>query len=440
MFRMAAVALIGGTILSACLPLDENQLIETGIGTNLPTADIAEQSKLLDEYLKYMCAGAGITELDVDGEAPECPMSQLNPGHMTVLVRAAFNDIDRRCDSYLQWLSSRRRNNPATLRQLDNVGVATRAIMHIAGASRDPISLASIAFGLARDTFSNFYSRLLLQVETSTVELIVYEQRKKFRIATNDTMIRYKPDAIHMMRQYLLICTPHVIENNINVASRFSVAGTGPPPSSSAGTAANLSTLSRSGLVRRSAPVRAPQRTNRGRAPRQVVPNTQAKFHIDASTLRRAQSALCVPTTGSYDLKTQIGLSIYETVTYAGVSGSQASLFNSNLDGQEADGLAALGACAPGLRNYQERQLFGNKVDNTSIESFREALATKAAALNTNLAAPDKIVVPAKDTAATLDSLRGTIARMKTAMGLSEKNAARLYLNQEITPSFFQQL
>ena len=42
--------------------------------------------------------------------------------------------------------------------------------MFTAGASASALTIAGLAFGLASDTFTNYYSRLLLEIEKSTVE------------------------------------------------------------------------------------------------------------------------------------------------------------------------------------------------------------------------------------------------------------------------------
>ena len=157
----------------------------------------------------------------VDG-IPVCD-PQSGAAGWTLLVRAGFNDIDRRCDSYLAWLNARRRNRNAILSQITDTRNFTEAVMFTAGASASALTVAGLAFGLASNTFTNYYSRLLLEIEKSTVEVLVHEKRLQYREALN-TRITSRPDAIHVLREYLLICTPHYIENKINQRTRDSVS------------------------------------------------------------------------------------------------------------------------------------------------------------------------------------------------------------------------
>jgi hypothetical protein len=214
---------------AGCTPFGENSRIERGIGTDLYTSETARNTQLLDLYLRHMCVQGGVGRLD-DQNRPFCGMDGSDSSGWTLVVKAGFNDIDRRCDAYLAWLNSKRRTNNSVLNQLSQTATATQSIMRIAGASANPLTLVGIGFGLTRDTFTNYYSRLLLEVESSTVELVVTENRNQFRDAFADTAVQYRPDAVHILRSYLLICTPHVIENNINIRTRFSVAGNIAPP------------------------------------------------------------------------------------------------------------------------------------------------------------------------------------------------------------------
>lgn len=432
--KAGAALLSVALVAAACMPWEENKLIEQGIGTTLHSPDVPEHSRLLDQYLRFMCVEAGIATLSPEGD-PHCNVNALSPREMTVLVRAGFNDIDRRCDSYLAWLNTKRRSNAAINNQLNQVGTATAAIMNIAGASRDPISLAAVAFGLAADSFNNFYSRLLLEVEASTVELIVSKNRQEFRKDLNNTMVHFRPDALHILRSYLLICTPHVIENNINIRSRFSVSGNIAAPQDTFGNDVSRSTLSRSGLVRRQAPVRAAQRTTRGRARPEKVPGLERQ-QLAAATLKRVQLSLCVPESGRYDERTKQGLRIWESVVLTGQS-QPGLVANSKLDGAEADILSTEPACGQGLRNFQERDIFSNNIERRTLARLKSLLEDKAKELN---AAGGSVQLTLPETVSSLDELRPSIAKLKGAMGIAETAADKKHLNLEITPSFFRSL
>jgi hypothetical protein len=99
-----------------------------------------------------------------------------------LIVQAGLNDVDRRCDSYLAWLDDRRRTNNAILKEFGDVTVASQAIMRVAGVGANPITLAGLAFGLASNTFTNINSRLLLEVDKTTVQTLVLRRRNDFRV------------------------------------------------------------------------------------------------------------------------------------------------------------------------------------------------------------------------------------------------------------------
>ena len=137
-----------------------------------------------------------------------------------------MNDIDRRCDSYLAWLDDRRRTNNAVLKELGDITVASQAIMRVAGVGANPITLAGLAFGLAANTFTNVNSRLLLEVDKTTVQTLVLRRRDDYRLELQRIRIDTRPAAVHALRSYLNICTPFTIETDINTTvTVFQVGG-----------------------------------------------------------------------------------------------------------------------------------------------------------------------------------------------------------------------
>jgi hypothetical protein len=134
------------------------------------------------------------------------------------IVQAGLNDVDRRCDGYLAWLDDRRRTNNAVLKEIGDITVASQAIMRVAGVGPNPITLAGLAFGLASNTFTNINSRLLLEVDKTTVQTLVLRRRGEFRLDLKNKKITFtdRPNAIYALRQYLTICTPFAIETDIN--------------------------------------------------------------------------------------------------------------------------------------------------------------------------------------------------------------------------------
>lgn len=140
----------------------------------------------------------------------------MTPPEWTLFVQAGMNDIDRRCDTYLTWLDDKRRSREPVLKQLADMGAATAGILQAANVGAAPIAMVGIAFGLAADTFTNVNSRLLFEINQSTVQEIVFRREQQFRAAVVRKAIISRPDAIHALRLYLRICMPITIETEIN--------------------------------------------------------------------------------------------------------------------------------------------------------------------------------------------------------------------------------
>ena len=128
-----------------------------------------------------------------------------------------MNDIDRRCDAYLEWLDNKRRNKGPLLKQLADVQGATTTIMGLI----DPGSAAAMqivgqAFGLLRNSIENYHSRLLLEIEPSTRNSVVLTALRETRAQINAVSVSSKPEAEYLLREYLRRCLPFAIESRIN--------------------------------------------------------------------------------------------------------------------------------------------------------------------------------------------------------------------------------
>ncbi len=207
------VACVGLALLVSGCDTTDSRYFRYGIGTDLYSEDIVQATQYQDIYLTELCRQALPVLSTSDGP---CLNASLGPNDWNLLVQAGLNDVDRRCDSYLAWLDDRRRTNNAVLKELGDVTVASQAIMRVAGVSANPITLAGLAFGLAANTFTNINSRLLLEVDKTTVQTLVLRRRSDFRGELQSIRIGNKPAAVHALRSYLNICTPFAIETDIN--------------------------------------------------------------------------------------------------------------------------------------------------------------------------------------------------------------------------------
>lgn len=199
------VACVGIALTAAgCDPVTERRYITEGAGVDLYIADREKQVELQNQYVDFVCRQAG---------------SACTAGNWPVFVQAGMNDIDLRCDGFLTWLDARRRDKEPVLNEISAVSTATHAIMTVTGASPKSLDIVTAAFGLATQTYTNWNSRLLLAINQSTVQEVVYTSQQKFREKINTFRITDQPTAIYLLRNYLRLCMPTTIEAAVNIST-----------------------------------------------------------------------------------------------------------------------------------------------------------------------------------------------------------------------------
>lgn len=211
-------------LLSGCSP-DNAMFSNGGVGTDLYSSSASASARLEDLYIGLLCDRAGLQTVGA-GDSLACASLGPVSNNWTLIVQAGMNDIDRRCDEYLTWLDDRKRSQVPILKQLGDTATATQAIMTIAGTGANAIGIVGVAFGLAANTFTNINSRLLYEVNHSTVQSIVLGNNNRFRQDLMGVNINNRPAAIYALRSYLRLCMPYTIETQINNAvTLFEVGG-----------------------------------------------------------------------------------------------------------------------------------------------------------------------------------------------------------------------
>jgi len=188
---------------AGCDPVTERRYFNEGAGVDLYTADRATQVELLNKYIAFICGQAG----------SDCG------GNWTAFVHAGMNDIDQRCDGFLTWLDARRRDKEPILAELSALNTAVHAIMTVTGSSPKSLDIVTAAFGLATATYNNWNSRLLISVNQSTVQQVVYKGQGDFRERIKLYHVPDQPTAIYLLRNYLRLCMPITIEASINTTT-----------------------------------------------------------------------------------------------------------------------------------------------------------------------------------------------------------------------------
>ncbi len=360
-------------LLASCDLSREEQLVSYGIGRDLHHSNARQNTINLDAYLGYLCNQAGLaSKWPAQGE-PYCEDHTFTQRDWTLLVHTGFNDIDQRCDSYLAWLANKRRRRPAILAQITNTRDFVAALMTAAGDTGTPLAVVGQAFGFVSKSFTNYHSRLLLEIESSTVETLVLERRAQVRESLRNTSYFFKPDVIYVLRSYLRLCMPFAIEAGINSVSRHGIIRSIAPQAESAERIApHLISRSR-GIV--TGAIRQPGPSGRRRpiAPTEPLPPTQpdptcqvvgAKENTDECQMTKVdieklQNNLCVgPADGIIGENTRRGLNIYEWMN------PNSTTANRTIEESELQRIHDLGKCPAGLLNYYERLTVQRQVTN----------------------------------------------------------------------------
>lgn len=197
------ICVFAALVVSACDPVTERGYITEGAGANLYSPDGAKQAQLLNEYIQFICSQAG----------------QNCGGNWKAFVQAGMNDIDQRCDGFLLWIDARRRDREPVLAEISAINTAVHTIMTVTGSNPDALNIVTAAFGLASATYANWNSRLLIAVNQSTIQQVVYDSQGDYRKKIQDWAVPDQPTAVYLLRNYLRLCMPTTIEATINITT-----------------------------------------------------------------------------------------------------------------------------------------------------------------------------------------------------------------------------
>ena len=357
----ALTGCLGALATSACAPVSE-QYFREGVGVTLNSGQLPQTTQLQDEYVYYICRQAGGFKEET-AAGPSCTGAD-----WTMFTVAGMNDIDQRCDAYLDWLDAQRRDRTPVLAQIAAMGAATAGIMGVAGAGTEAIAIAATAFGLAGQSYANWNSRLLLDVDHSTVQAVVYSRQQQYRQSIYTISVPNRASAIYLLRQYLRLCMPITIETEINTTATLFAKGvpeTAVEPLVRAVAAQPL---------RAAAPVTTPPA--RGTKPPPSAPGWEVVSPgttIDLGTAKLLQRSLCIPNPdGKFNNQTALGLKIFLSVTRTGqISEKNWSGQKLPLDHNGRELNILLGSkCRPGAANYLESTLLSSAPGRDKLKSI----------------------------------------------------------------------
>lgn len=213
---------------AACDQMDRRYFRE-GIGAELPSPELPEATRIQEIYVGHICQQAGLAVGVTPDGIPTCDYPAFKASSWMLFVQAGMNDIDNRCDAYLQWLDARRRFSTAAMQQISDTRTVTETILGQTGVGTQAITIVGAAFGFAAQTFTNLNTRLLLEVNHSTVQSVVLNRQREYREGIKSYRIDSRPMALHALRSYLRLCMPMTIETEINVTVTAYERGTSAP-------------------------------------------------------------------------------------------------------------------------------------------------------------------------------------------------------------------
>jgi hypothetical protein len=405
---------------AACNPVSD-QYFREGAGSDLYSAQLAQATQLQDEYVYYICRQAGDHNLDASAGGSCDGLT------WTAFTLAGMNDIDRRCDAYLDWLDAQRRDRTPILAQIGAMGGSAVAIMGVAGAGTQALSIVANAFGLAGTTYANWNSRLLLDVDHSTVQTIVYTRQRDFRKVNFGVIVPDRPAAIYLLRGYLRICMPITIETTINTNVTLVQNGVSPA------VIQNMflrKAVFGGGETRQA--ITAKQALNVPTGPVQPPPGlpgaeTDVEKKISAPVLAQLKAnVLCVGDTEEFDKTTRDGIRIFQATTSdKSPTGTVSS--DPELQKMVAQNLGV--PCPPRARNWWElTHFFPNGAENPDNVKELQHL------LNIVLGASD----PENGTLD--DATRANIAKARGVIPGLQDVTKEASSAQWATPKFFTEL
>jgi hypothetical protein len=427
--RGSAIAgCVGLALLASGCDPNDTTYFRQGIGTELYTADTASATDLQNIYLDYLCRQSNSY---IGPDVPSCSQQVVPANYWPVIVQAGMNDIDTRCDSYLAWLDQKKRENAGILTEIGAVRFAVDSLTNPAVVtSVSPVALAAIsaAFGLATSTVNNFNS-LLLQVDHTTVQNVVFSNRQIFResLLKFSSAIDNKPAAIHTLRTYLSICMPMTISASINsTVTVFQQTGSG------AGAGPTIPTIG--APLRAAQAISKPDRSEVTPHPEfaKILDRYDAKVH-SAPYVTSIQKALCVPKSelGTIGPDTKTLIKIYQATKSATDSSAKT---NGKLDAKEIDEVLGSGQCATdqttglptGPQNFFEKRTFNNNPrGQQALAAFIDAIKK----------------VPGGTQQVTGTSLDGARNRIQEVRGLLSSGAQLMKLPVDlagqVTPDLF---
>jgi hypothetical protein len=293
---------------AACNPMQQARMGAYGIGTELYSPDTPVAARNLEVYLGYLCWQAGFQGagyVDLTSVEPRCNDAYMGPAEWKLVVLTGWNDIDRRCDSYLAWLDYQRRSRVFVNDLFAHTALLTTGLFAALDTGKQTIALVALGLGFSQNVYNSYQNRVLIEIEGSTLETVVVDRRLDFREIITPVAIVSKPDAVKVLRDYLRICTPYGIKISINTFSRS--RATGAPLLENREIEVLRQSLIESAIVDVTTPLRPPPRfiPNTATGPGLATRIGDQEQALSPGEIERFQAVVCVPVDGRFTVETR---------------------------------------------------------------------------------------------------------------------------------------
>jgi hypothetical protein len=155
-----------------------------------------------------------------------CRALDLTETQWRSLVVEGFNDIDLRCNDYLNWLAAKQSEKVMANQTFSGLtGVlGGLAVATGAGAAAE-IGYAALALGFGATVYNAYHEIILLGLGAPNVIALVDARRAKFKSVFGNTKFTSLPDVEFVLRSYLRICTPAAIITDFSISASSNASG-----------------------------------------------------------------------------------------------------------------------------------------------------------------------------------------------------------------------
>lgn len=205
MNRTHIMCLSGLLVLSGCTTWstnNRNELARTGPSTQF-------ESKKTEEYAAAQSAVYAHLKTMTGEKEP----------NQDQIITAGLQYADVLCSDYIESLYWVNKQLKADIRDVNAFGTLTTGVMGIAKSAASTIAGAAVVFGYAEESMNTMGSRVLFELEPSSIRALVESSQKSFRTALQ-TGYTNRAGAFTVIREYISLCLPSRIEAEINNAAK----------------------------------------------------------------------------------------------------------------------------------------------------------------------------------------------------------------------------